>query len=107
MFFCICFPGQQNRTEQKFYLDINYKLYWLATSGGRVPVVAVCVLHTQLRICCDIDLACLKRIQKKHIQRKIDQMFCLGGNRQSILPTYSHSNTVAVSGDDNLSNTNN
>ena len=22
------------------------ELYWLATSGGRVPVVAVCVLHT-------------------------------------------------------------
>ena len=26
---------------------------------GWRPVVAVCVLHTQLRICCDTDLACL------------------------------------------------
>ena len=33
--------------------------YWLATSGGRVPVVAVCVLHTQLRICCATDSAIL------------------------------------------------
>ena len=36
-----------------------WKAYWLATSGGRVPVVAVCVLHTQLGICCETDLACL------------------------------------------------
>ena len=34
-------------------------LYWLATSGGRVPEVAVCVLHTQLRICCATDSAIL------------------------------------------------
>ena len=27
------------------------ELYWLATSGGRVPVVAFCVLYGQLRIC--------------------------------------------------------
>ena len=40
-----------------FHLLLNQ--YWLVTSGGRVPVVAVCVLHTQLRICCDTDLACL------------------------------------------------
>ena len=48
-----------------------------------------------------------QRKQKKHLQRKIDQIFCLGGKRQAILPTYSHSNTIAVPGDDSLSNTNN
>ena len=47
-----------------------------------------------------------KRKQNKHLQRKIDQIFCLGGKRQAILQTYSHSNTIAVPGDDNLSNTN-
>ena len=48
-----------------------------------------------------------KRKQKKHLQRKIDQIFCLGGKRQAILPTYSHSSTIAVPGDYNLSNANN
>ena len=33
--------------------------YWLATSGGRVPVMAVCVLHGQLQICCVTDPAIL------------------------------------------------
>ena len=31
--------------------------YWLATKRGRVPLVAVCVLHAQLRICCATDSA--------------------------------------------------
>ena len=39
-----------------------------------------------------------KRKQKKHLQRKIDQIFCLRGKRQVILPTYSHSSTIAVPG---------
>ena len=48
----------------QFMLPINLLLlffyifiYWLATSGGRVPVVAVCVLHGQLHICCITDSA--------------------------------------------------
>ena len=45
--------------------------------------------------------------QTNHNVRKTGQSFCLGGKRQAILPTYSHSNTIAVPGDDNLSNTNN
>ena len=62
-----------NRTPQKrrvfsinsvvakgHYLDkIHCTAYWLATSGGRVPVVAVCVLYGQLRICCVTESATL------------------------------------------------
>ena len=33
--------------------------YRLATSGGRVPLVVVFVLHGQLRICCVTDSAIL------------------------------------------------
>ena len=44
--------------ESTFYKEISkQKVYWLATSGGRVPVVAVCVLHGQLRIFCVTDSA--------------------------------------------------
>ena len=42
-----------------FFYDVAVIQYWLATSGGRVPVVVVCVLHTQLRICCATDSAIL------------------------------------------------
>ena len=35
------------------------RLYWLATSGDRVPVVAVCVLRGQLCIWCVTELAIL------------------------------------------------
>ena len=51
----------QRRTNARFHvalkillLVIEYftytvmQLYWLATNGGRVPVVAVCILHGQL-----------------------------------------------------------
>ena len=32
---------------------------WLATSGGRIPAVAVCVLYGQLRIFCVTELVTL------------------------------------------------
>ena len=55
-------PSELLRHGHRYKLPIKYlhnKAYWLATSGGRVPVVAVCVLHTQLRICCAADSAIL------------------------------------------------
>ena len=54
-----------------YLLSTKIKLYWLATSGGRVSVVAVCVLHAQLRISCAIDLAICIRKQKKHLQKRL------------------------------------
>ena len=33
---------------------------------------------------------------KRNIYKNIDQIFCLGGKTQAIVPTYSHSNAIAV-----------
>ena len=49
-------------------------LYWLATSGGRVPVVAVCVFHMELSICCTTVSAILYK-ETKTPSKKIDQFF--------------------------------
>ena len=52
--------GQRRRKETHFQNAFNFvEVYWLATSGGRVPAVAVCVLYGQLRICCVTESATL------------------------------------------------
>ena len=58
----IAFRTEDNEAKgiiNVFSFILFNELYWLATSGGRVPVVAVCVLHKQLRICCATDSAIL------------------------------------------------
>ena len=56
--FCLVCGLRQLKQDTKCESS-NEKLYWLATSGGRVPVVAVCVLYGQLRICCVSESALL------------------------------------------------
>ena len=52
-------------SERGFSKRLRFFVNWLATSGGRVPVVAVCVLYGQLRICWSHNRQLCKRKQKE------------------------------------------
>ena len=80
-------------------------LYWLATIGGRVPVVPFASCTRNDALCYTTNSASLET--KATPQNRLVKFFCLGGKRYTILPTYPHANIIAFVGEDNFSNRHN